>query len=81
MEKTMTTIYSTAQPAPASALAGFTRMLGAWANGFAAYWVRREAIKALRAMDDRELRDIGISRGQIESAVHGLRNPELARLH
>ena len=31
--------------------------------------VRREAIKALRAMDDRELRDIGISRSYIEDAV------------
>ena len=58
----MTTIYSTAETAPATAFGGFTRTLGNWANGLAAFWVRREAIKALRAMNDRELRDIGITR-------------------
>ena len=76
----MTTIYSTAESAPATAFGGFTRMLGNWANGLATYWVRREAIKALRAMNDRELRDIGIHRSHIEDAVLGLRNPELGRL-
>ena len=66
----MTTIYSTAaQPATSGALADLVRLLGDWANGFATYLVRREAIKALRAMNDRELRDIGISRGHIEGAV------------
>jgi uncharacterized protein YjiS (DUF1127 family) len=67
----MTTIYSTAEAAPATAFGGFTRVLGTWANGLAAYWVRREAIKALRAMNDRELRDIGITRSHIEEAVWG----------
>jgi len=77
----MTTIYSTAPTAPATtAFGGFTRMLGNLANGLAAFWVRREAIKALRAMDDRDLRDIGISRGHIESAVWGNFDPDLGRL-
>jgi uncharacterized protein YjiS (DUF1127 family) len=77
----MTTIYTTAQTAPATAFGGLTRVLANWANGFAAHWVRREAIKALRAMDDRELRDIGISRSYIEDAVvMGQRDPELGRL-
>jgi len=77
----MTAIYTTAGTAPATASDGFTRVLGNWANGLAAYWVRREAIKALRAMDDRELRDIGISRSCIEDAVWGgLADPELGRL-
>ena len=67
----MTTIYSTAETAPATAVGGFTRALGNWANGLAAFWVRREAIKALRAMNDRELRDIGITRSHIEEAVWG----------
>jgi uncharacterized protein YjiS (DUF1127 family) len=59
----MTTIYSTAaQPATSGALSGFFRTVGDWANGIASYLVRREAIKALRAMNDRELRDIGIKR-------------------
>jgi uncharacterized protein YjiS (DUF1127 family) len=76
----MTTIYSTAETAPATAFGGFTRALGNLANGLAAYWVRREAIKALQAMDDRDLRDIGISRSHIESAVWGKFDPERGRL-
>ena len=76
----MTTIYSTAEAAPATAFGGFTRVLGTWANGLAAYWVRREAIKALRAMNDRELSDIGITRNHIEPAVWGKFDPELGRL-
>ncbi len=76
----MTTIYSTAETAPATGFAGFTRILGNWLNGLAAHWVRREAIKALRAMDDRELRDIGIHRSFIEDAVRGRPNPEFGRV-
>ena len=76
----MTTIYTTAPTAPATAFGGFTRMLGNWANGLAAYWVRREAIKALRAMNDRELRDIGIHRSHIEDAVWGRTSPEFGRM-
>jgi uncharacterized protein YjiS (DUF1127 family) len=75
----MTTIYTTVQTAPANA-GGFIRVLGNLANGLAAHWVRREAIKVLRAMDDRELRDIGISRSHIEDAVRGRPDPEFRRL-
>ncbi|MGE0285701.1 MAG: DUF1127 domain-containing protein [Bradyrhizobium sp.] len=77
----MTTIYTTAGSAPATAFGGFTRMLGNLANGLAAHWVRREAIKALRAMDDRELRDIGITRSHIEEAVWGKLDPQFGRMH
>jgi uncharacterized protein YjiS (DUF1127 family) len=55
-------------------------MLGNWADGLATYWVRREAIKALRAMNDRELRDIGITRSHIDDAVWGKLDPELGRM-
>ena len=75
----MTTIYSTAEPAPATASGGFIRMLGSLVDGLAAYWVRREAIKALQAMDDRELRDIGITRSHIEDVVWGRTNPKFGR--
>ncbi|MBI5320971.1 DUF1127 domain-containing protein [Bradyrhizobium sp.] len=75
----MTTIYTTAPTAPATAFGGFTRALGNLANGLAAYWVRREAIKALRAMNDRELRDIGIHRSHIDEAVWGRPDPEFGR--
>ena len=76
----MATITTTAQTAPATASGGFTRAFGNLVNGLAAFWVRREAIKALRAMDDRELRDIGISRSHIESAVWGKFDPQPGRL-
>lgn len=76
----MTTIEVPAQTASPTATGGFTRMLVSWANGLAAYWVRREAIKALRALSDRELRDIGIARSHIEDAVLGKTNPEFGRL-
>jgi len=76
----MTAIYTTAQTAPATAFGGFTRMLGNWADGLATYWVRREAIKALRAMNDRELRDIGITRSHIEEVVWGRLHPEFGRM-
>ena len=76
----MTTIYSTAtQPATSGALSGLVRLAGDWANGFATFLVRRQAVKALRAMNDRELRDIGIHRSHIESAVLGRPDPEFGR--
>jgi uncharacterized protein YjiS (DUF1127 family) len=75
----MTTIYSTAEAAPATAFGGITRVLGNWANGLATFWVRREAIKALRAMNDRELRDIGITRSHIEEAVWGKFDAQFGR--
>jgi uncharacterized protein YjiS (DUF1127 family) len=74
----MTTIYTTAHAAPATAFGGFIRAIADWANGLAAHWVRREAIKTLQALDDRALRDIGIPRSHIEAAVRG--NVDLMRL-
>jgi len=77
----MTMISSAAgQPASDARGSGFVRLLGSWANGLVVYWARREAIKVLRGMDDRALRDIGIARSQIEAAVGGALNPGMARL-
>ena len=76
----MATIYTTAPTAPATAFGGLTRVLANWANGLAAHWVRREAMKTLRAMDDRELRDIGITRSHIDDAVWGKFDPEFGRM-
>jgi uncharacterized protein YjiS (DUF1127 family) len=58
---------------------GFVRWIGIGAQAVAAYWERRAAIKALLGRDDRELRDIGIVRSQIEAAVGGAFNPEMGR--
>ncbi len=77
----MTMISSAAgQPASQTSPAGFAGLLANWANGLAAYWMRREAIKALSDMDDRGLRDIGLVRSQIDAAVGGALNPGMAKL-
>ena len=41
-----------------------------WAHALLTWGERRAAIKALRKLDDRELRDIGLHRDQIEAAVY-----------
>ena len=49
----------------------FSRLLSAYCDGIAGYFVRRAAIASLRELDDRALRDIGLTRSQIEAAVSG----------
>ena len=78
---TMTTISSTAgQPASRNLSAGLFRALGSLVNGIVTYFAHREAIKTLSELDDRALRDIGIERGRIESAVRGGVDPEFGRI-
>jgi uncharacterized protein YjiS (DUF1127 family) len=81
-ETTMTTIFSTAaSPARSRMSGGLIRLLRVWGDALATYWMRREAIKTLQQLDDRALRDIGISRCHIESAVTGgVDQLELVRL-
>ena len=74
------TMISSAAGQPASHAVRRSGRIGpicseAWAHGVVTYWARREAIKTLRQMDDRALRDIGIARSQIEAAVHGVVDP------
>ncbi|MFQ3459363.1 MULTISPECIES: DUF1127 domain-containing protein [Bradyrhizobium] len=69
-----------AGPARSSMLGGLLRLLRVWGDALATYWVRREAIKTLRQLDDRALRDIGLSRCQIETAVTGDFDLELVRI-
>lgn len=77
----MTMISSAAAPpARPSMLGGLLRLLRVWGDTLATYWVRREAIKTLRQLDDRALRDIGISRCHIEAAVAGDLDLELVRI-
>ncbi|WP_298375527.1 DUF1127 domain-containing protein [uncultured Bradyrhizobium sp.] len=77
----MTTISSAAaSPARSSMTGGLLRLLREWGDALATYWVRREAIKTLRQLDDRTLRDIGLSRCQIEPAVAGDLDMELVRI-
>lgn len=77
----MTTISSTAgQPATRPESAGFFRLIGSWVNGIVTYLAHREAIKTLNELDDRALRDIGIERSRIESAVRGIVDPKFGRI-
>ncbi|MGY4571651.1 uncharacterized protein YjiS (DUF1127 family) [Bradyrhizobium sp. USDA 3256] len=69
-----------AVPARSGTLGGLLRLLRVWGDALATYWVRREAIKTLRQLDDRALRDIGLSRCQIETAVTGDFDLELVRI-
>lgn len=76
----MATISQTAgQPASRKGPAGFFGLLGGWVNGVVTHFAHREAIKTLSELDDRALRDIGVHRSQIESAVHGTIDPEFGR--
>jgi uncharacterized protein YjiS (DUF1127 family) len=82
----MTTMSSASASSAASAAipgmpGGLIRRFGIWTHAFVAYWHRRAAIKALRQLDDRALRDIGLSRCHIEAAVGGgALNPDMGRL-
>ena len=77
----MTTISQTAgQLASRKAAAGFFRLLGGWVNGVVTYLARRQAIQTLSELDDRALRDIGIERSRIESAVRGTVDPDFGRI-
>jgi uncharacterized protein YjiS (DUF1127 family) len=77
----MTTIPAIdARPARRTSQGGFARWLERLVNGLVAYWVRRQAVKALLELDDRALHDLGICRAQIETAVYGgVMNPESGR--
>jgi uncharacterized protein YjiS (DUF1127 family) len=78
----MTTLYSTAAQSAPQTLpgGGVFRVLGGWVNGIVTYLAHRQAIKTLNELDDRALRDIGIERGRIESAVHGIVDPTYGRM-
>lgn len=77
----MTTISRTAgQPGISSAIGGFFRLLGKCVDVVVNHLARRHAIQTLHELDDRALRDIGIERGRIESAVRGIVNPDFGRM-
>lgn len=77
----MTTIsQSPAQASIPSLSGGLIRWIGMGAHAVAAYWERRAAIKSLLERDDRELRDIGLVRSQVEAAVGGSYSPDMGRM-
>lgn len=68
------------QPAQPGSSGRLVRWIEAGALALLAHLERRAAIKTLRALDDRALRDIGIARCQIEAAVGGALNPAMGNL-
>ncbi|PSO19937.1 hypothetical protein C7G41_35165 [Bradyrhizobium sp. MOS002] len=78
--RTMTTISQTAgRSLRSSSSDGFFRKLASGAYALFDLLERRSAVKTLNDLDDRALRDIGITRSQIEDAVYGQAKAELAR--
>jgi uncharacterized protein YjiS (DUF1127 family) len=72
----VTIISSHVQRAPAGRMARMARH--AWST----YWdwyARRATVRILRSLDGRTLRDIGLTRTEIESVVYG--RPGERRLH
>ncbi len=76
----MTTISQTAgRGLRPSSSGGFFRALASCAHALFDSLERRSAVKTLSELDDRALRDIGITRCQIEDAVYGQVKAELTR--
>jgi uncharacterized protein YjiS (DUF1127 family) len=65
----MTIDLTAARPSASGMPGGFVRSIVIWARRLAAPWGRRAAIQALHELDDRTLRDIGLARDQIETAI------------
>ena len=68
------TLSTLVRPAVSRRPGAFSGLIGACCDGIAGYFFRRSAIASLRELDDRELRDIGLVRSQIEAAVCGFIN-------
>lgn len=57
------------------------RLFHSWAGDIAHYFCRRAALKRLHELNDRELQDIGLTRGEIEAAVCGfMPRPDQTRM-
>jgi len=62
-------------------LARLRRTLNSWVAAVLAYRARRAALFALRQWDDRELRDIGLYRCQIDDVIGGASRQGMRRRH
>jgi uncharacterized protein YjiS (DUF1127 family) len=66
------TLSTTVPPARTISPGTYLRIFNACWEGIARYFFRRAAIASLGELDDRALKDIGLTRSQSEAAVHGL---------
>jgi uncharacterized protein YjiS (DUF1127 family) len=69
------TVSNIVRPADAKAPCKFAELLSARWEALVGHLVRRAAIATLRELDDHALRDIGLTRTEIEAAVYGLVAP------
>ena len=70
----------TVQSATLGAFGRAVRWMMCWAHALAVYLDRRAAIKELRELDDRALRDIGLSRCEVEKALRSFVKPDVTRV-
>ncbi len=78
MSATLSTLFQPAVPVRPGRYVWL--LFQTWAHDVAHYFARRAALKRLAECSDRELRDIGLLRGQIEAAVYGfITRPDRAR--
>jgi uncharacterized protein YjiS (DUF1127 family) len=56
---------------------GLVRSGAAWPLALMTYWHRRATIKTLRELDDHTLRDIGLTRADLEDALRDRSSPDL----
>ena len=68
---TTSTTMSRSDTAAERPFQGLTRASRHWWAAYIDWRLRRLAIAQLRGMSDRELKDIGLFRSQLESAVRG----------
>ena len=62
-------ITRSTEPVASDRWAGLARRVAAWPLGLMTYWHRRATIKALQELDDHTLRDIGLTRADIEDVM------------
>ena len=70
----------TVQSATRGGFGRAVRRMMRWARALAVYLDRRAAIQELRELDDRALRDIGLSRCELEKAVRSFAKPDITRV-
>jgi uncharacterized protein YjiS (DUF1127 family) len=69
-EMTMTILSNRSPTTVAPSLwTGLVRWGTAWPLALMSYWHRRVTIKTLRELDDHTLRDIGVTRADVEHAL------------
>jgi uncharacterized protein YjiS (DUF1127 family) len=70
----------TVQSATLGAFGRAARLMTRWAHALVVHLNRRAAITELRELDDRALRDIGLSRCEVEKAARGFARPDVTRI-